>query len=122
MNREIIEQFAAAINQQDLVKLIELMAEDFSFVDTYGGIENKEAMKFGWQGYFDWFPDYRITIEDYLANDDFASIIGRASGSYLGQTEKYWEFPTAWKVVEHDGKITHWQVFCDSKKKLDSIV
>ncbi|WP_249354937.1 nuclear transport factor 2 family protein [Enterococcus hulanensis] len=41
MNREIIEQFAAAINQQDLVKLIELMAEDFSFVDTYGGIENK---------------------------------------------------------------------------------
>lgn len=41
-------------------------------------------MKLGWQGYFDWFPDYRITIEDYLANDDFASIIGRASGSYLG--------------------------------------
>ena len=60
------------------------MAEDFSFVDTYGGIENKETMKVGWQGYFDWFPDYRITIEDYLANDDFAINIGRASGSYLG--------------------------------------
>lgn len=65
MNREIIEHFAAVINQQDLIKLIELMAEDFSFVDTYGGIENKGAMKLGWQGYFDWFPDYRIIIEDY---------------------------------------------------------
>ncbi|MGO3602311.1 MAG: nuclear transport factor 2 family protein [Enterococcus malodoratus] len=121
MRRKIIEQFVEAINQQNVPRLIEMMAEDFQFIDTYGKSENKEAMKSGWPGYFEWFPDYQIEIEEYLANESCAVLIGRASGSYLGQAEKQWAFPAAWKVVAADQQIKIWQVFCDSKKQLDSM-
>lgn len=121
MKRKIIEQFVEAINQQNLSKIIDMMTDDFQFIDTYGEREDKEAMKTGWQGYFDWFPDYLIVIEDYIDNEDFAMIIGKASGSYLGQAEKYWAFPAAWRVVVDGQQIKSWQVFCDSKKQLDSM-
>lgn len=121
MRQKVVEGFVEAINQQDLARIIEMMAEDFRFIDTYGDCENREAMQSSWQGYFEWFPDYRIEIDDYLANESFAMIIGKASGSYLGQADKHWSFPAAWKVETTGQQIKTWQVFCDSKKQLDSL-
>ena len=46
-------------------------------------------MKTGWQGYFDWFPDYLIEVFDYIESDKFSMIIGKASASYMGNKEKY---------------------------------
>ena len=97
------------------------MSEDFYFIDTYGNKENKEQMKIGWQGYFNWFPDYLIEIYDYIESDKFSIIIGKASASYLGNKEKYCEFPACWKVIIKGNQIQTWQVFCDSKKQLDSM-
>ncbi|MDY4026924.1 MAG: nuclear transport factor 2 family protein, partial [Enterococcus avium] len=120
--KRIIKQFVKAINQQNLPKIIQMITEDFQFIDTYGNCKNKEAMKTGWQGYFDWFPDYLIEMEEWIGNDEFTMIIGRASGSYFGKSDKHWEFPAALKVVIEQGQqIETWQVFCDSKKQLDSM-
>ena len=120
--KRIIKQFVKAINQQNLPKIIQMMSEDFQFIDTYGNCENKEAMKTGWQGYFDWFPDYFVEVEEWIGNDELTMIIGRASGSYFGKSDKHWKFPAALKVVIEQGQqIETWQVFCDSKKQLDSM-
>ena len=121
MKKEIIFKFVDAINRQDLSLIIDMMAEDFLFIDTYGGQANKEQMKTGWKGYFDWFPNYRIEIQDYLENNDFSIILGKVSASYLGEKDKYWEIPAAWKVIVSENWIENWQVFCDSKKQLDSM-
>ena len=121
MEQKVIEEFIAAINEQNLPQIIEKMAEDFQFIDTYGDREGKEAMKLGWQGYFEWFPDYRIEIDDYAVNERFTMIIGKASGSCLGKPENHWAFPAAWKVETKGQQIKTWQVFCDSKKQLDSM-
>ncbi|WP_373147168.1 MULTISPECIES: nuclear transport factor 2 family protein [Enterococcus] len=120
--KRIIKQFVKAINQQNLPKIIQMITEDFQFIDTYGNCKNKEAMKTGWQGYFDWFPDYLIEMEEWIGNDELTMIIGRASGSYFGKSDKHWKFPAALKVVIEQGQqIETWQVFCDSKKQLDSM-
>lgn len=121
MRKKIIEQFVEAINHQQVSDSIALMAEDFQFIDTYGNREDKENMVSGWPGYFAWFPDYLIEVEDSVENDSFAVILGRASGSYLGHSERHWPFPAAWKVVVENEQILTWQVFCDSKKQLDSM-
>ncbi|MGL5436908.1 MAG: nuclear transport factor 2 family protein [Lachnospiraceae bacterium] len=121
MNKDIVLSFVDAINKQDLNLIIALMSDDFVFIDTYGGRENKENMKTGWQGYFEWFPDYCIQVEEYIENDEFSVILGCASGSYLGKPDKHWEFPAAWKVVVSGNQVAVWQVFCDSKKQLDSM-
>lgn len=116
-----IQAFIQAINQQDLEAINELMADDFSFIDTYGNSELKERMITGWPGYFEWFPDYLIDIQEYVENDEFTVILGFASGSYLGKPERAWRLPAAWKVVVEGGQIKVWQVYCDSKKQLDAM-
>lgn len=121
MYEDTILKFVNAINTQDLPLIIDMMSEEFGFVDTYGSKEDKEQMRTSWKGYFGWFPDYHIGVEDYIENEEFAVILGRASGFYLGNKDKYWEFPAAWKVVADDGKIKIWKVYCDSKKQLDSM-
>ena len=121
MSKDIILKFVNAIDHQDLPMIIEMMADEFSFIDTYGDAADKEHMKEGWQGYFDWFPDYRIEVEEYITNGHFSMILGKASGSYLGDPHKYWQFPAAWKVVVKGEQILTWQVYCDSKKQLDSM-
>ena len=119
--KETVFKFIEAINSQNLSLINEMMANDFYFIDTYGHYENKDHMKSGWKGYFEWFPDYCITIDDYIANEEFAMVIGKARGSYLEKEDKHWEIPAAWKVVVSGQQIRIWQVFCDSKKQLDSM-
>lgn len=38
-----------------------------------------------------------------------------------GNKKKYWEIPACWKVSVNGNQIQTWQVFCDSKKQLDSM-
>ena len=121
MKKDVVLKFVEAINHQDLSCIIEMMSEDFYFIDTYGDKANKEQMKTGWQGYFDWFPDYLIEIQDYIESDKFSIIIGTASASYQGDRNKHWEFPACWKVIVSGSQVQLWQVFCDSKKQLDSM-
>lgn len=121
MIKDIVLKFVDALNNQDLPLIIELMSKDFCFTDTYGEQTNREQMITGWKGYFEWFPDYHIDVHDYIGNEDFSVLLGIASGSYLGKQNKHWRFPAAWKVVVSGKQIELWQVFCDSKKQLDSM-
>ncbi|MCA5011625.1 MULTISPECIES: nuclear transport factor 2 family protein [unclassified Enterococcus] len=121
MRKAVVLNFVDAINDQDIPLIIQMMSENFYFIDTYGDKNGKEQMRAGWQGYFDWFPDYTIKVDDYLENEEFSMIIGSASGSYLGNKSRFWNFPACWKVVVKDAQIQLWQVFCDSKKQLDSM-
>lgn len=114
-------KFVEAINGKNLPLIFEMMSEDFYFIDTYGHKEDKEQMKTGWQVYFEWFPDYLIEVCDYMECDKFSVMIGKASASYMGNKDKYWEIPSCWNVIVKENQIQIWQVFCDSKKQLDSM-
>ena len=62
VKQDTVMKFVEAINTQNMPLIIDMMSEDFHFIDTYGNKENKEQMKTGWKGYFDWFPDYLIEV------------------------------------------------------------
>lgn len=47
MKKDIIFKFANAINRQDLSLITDIIIEDFIFIDTYSGQENKEQIKTG---------------------------------------------------------------------------
>lgn len=119
--KKTVLAFIEAINEQNVPRVIQMMAEDFYFIDTYGHKENKEQMKTGWQGYFNWFPDYVIEVEEYIEAEKCSIIIGKASASYKGKKSRYWQIPACWKVAVKNNQIQRWQVFCDSKKQLDSM-
>ncbi len=111
--------FIERINVHDVEGLCALMSADHRFVDSLGhSFHGREGMQTAWTGYFAWFPDYQIIVEDLLEQGNLVLATGQASGTYTAQgklaPENYWEAPAAWKAIVEDGHLTHWQVFADN--------
>jgi hypothetical protein len=120
--RETVLAFVDAINAHDVARLGESMSDDHTFVDPYGsGVVGREAMLAGWRGYFEWFPDYQIEVNDIFERENEFAMFGFAGGSFKGATDRKWRLPAAWKAVVHDGRITLWQVVADTKLPLESM-
>ena len=124
MNIKTVKSFIEAINKHNIKEIYSLMAEDFLFVDTWANeIHGREDMKNSWEGYFEWFPDYLIEAAEILECKNIISVFGFAGGTYHGEKtqdkKNRWRLPAAWKVKAENGKIKHWQVYCDSKIPFD---
>lgn len=111
--------FVEAINAHDSVKITALMTDDHIFIDAYGNSESKEAMKQGWPGYFSWFPDYLIEVDEVYAAGNTVVLLGYAGGTFHGEAladnKNSWRLPAAWRVVVDEGLVKVWQVYADSK-------
>ncbi|EXG87429.1 SnoaL-like domain [Clostridium sp. ASBs410] len=81
MIRETALAFVDAINSHNADKITILMTDDHTFIDAYGNSSNKEAMQQGWPGYFSWFPDYLIEINNILVSGDTVVLLGYADGT-----------------------------------------
>ena len=125
MNKQIVHDFANAINEHNVDKLCLLMTDDHKFIDSQGNeIIGKEKMRAGWIGYFQLFPDYKIEISGMFINGDTIAAFGFAGGTFQGLSDKkdnYWRLPASWKAVIKNGKIHLWQVYADSKIPYDII-
>jgi SnoaL-like polyketide cyclase. len=125
MNRQIVQDFANAINEHNVGKICSLMADDHKFIDSHGNeVVGKEKMRAGWVGYFQLFPDYKIEIIEMFFNGDTVGAFGFAGGTFEGLSDKkgnYWRLPAAWKAIIKNGKIQLWQVYADAKIPFDII-
>lgn len=115
---DVVAAFIAAINRHVLSEISGLMTEDHTFVDSGGGSQSgRENMTAGWKEYFRMFPDYRIQIENILADKGLVAVFGSASGTYNGKRglvpENRIEMPAAWRAVVVKGKVKQWQVYAD---------
>jgi ketosteroid isomerase-like protein len=125
MNKQIVQDFAGAINEHNVDKMCSLMTDNHKFIDSQGNeAVGKETMRTGWIGYFQLFPDYKIEITDMFLSGDTVAAFGFASGTFQGQSdrkENYWHLPASWKAVVKNGKIDSWQVYADSKIPFDIV-
>jgi ketosteroid isomerase-like protein len=126
-NHETVLAFIRSINARDARGLGELMSDDHRFIDALGNeVVGKEKMVPGWRGYFEWFPDYWIEVNEVLAGEASAgeqtfAMFGFAGGSFKGNSDASWRIPAAWKAIVKDGRISLWQVFADTKAQLESM-
>jgi ketosteroid isomerase-like protein len=126
-NHETVLAFIDRINARDADGLGELMSDDHRFIDALGNeVEGKEKMIPGWRGYFEWFPDYRIEVNEVFAGElsegeQTFAMFGFAGGSFKGNSDASWRVPAAWKAVVKDGRVAVWQVFADTKLQLESM-
>lgn len=122
-NREpiaVVLAFLGAINARDVDKLCALMSEDHVFVDGLGNrVQGKESMRKGWLGYFQWFPDYRVSHEEIFAQGEVVAAFGSAEGTYAPKgaisRENHWLVPAAWEAVVRDGLVKEWRVYADNQ-------
>lgn len=119
----IVRAFVEKINAHEVAGLCALMAEEHIFVDSLGTtIQGRETMRTGWTGYFNWFPDYQISVTDILVRDHFVGLFGVARGTYNAGgkllEENKWEIPAAWRAAVKDGLIAEWRVYADNSRVL----
>jgi ketosteroid isomerase-like protein len=117
---ETVLAFLDAINAADLGRICALMSDDHVFVDGLGNhIQGKESMRQGWSGYFQWFPDYRVSHDDIFANGEIVAAFGSAEGTYAKDgkltQENHWRVPAAWKAVVRNGLLAEWHVYADNQ-------
>lgn len=112
-----VNHFIAALNKHDVKEIYALLSEDHLFIDAGGQqVSGAEKVLAGWKGYFDWFPDYTIEVEQLFINGDTAALFGYASGTFAkADTAGHWRIPASWKAVVHEGKIKSWQMFADTR-------
>src|SRR2546427_10114013 len=133
-NKRTLLSFIDRINAHDVEGLAELMSDDHTFIDAHGNqVSGKKKMTAGWRGYFEWFPDYCIEVnevfegKDALGSDEASGVVkaredgetfalfGFAGGSFKGKQSECWRLPAAWKASVKDGRGAPWQGFCGNK-------
>jgi ketosteroid isomerase-like protein len=113
-------EFVNRINRHDVGGLATIMSEDHRFIDSLGqAVAGRERMEKGWLGYFSWFPDYRIKVDEILSNGNVVALFGTAEGTFSVNgklvAENHWKIPAAWKAVIRGEKVSEWSVYADNE-------
>ena|SRR6266404_2509454 len=117
-----VRQFVACINAGDVAGLAAMMTEDHRFIDATGALHaGRETMTQGWRHYLAAFPDYRIEMEDAIAQENKVAFFGWACGSFQGKSERAWRIPGAWKAVVSGDRIAEWRVYSDIEPMMRSM-
>ena len=112
---EVALAFVDRINRHDVGGLFALMSEEHRFVDGLGQeIHGRGKMEQGWAGYFAWFPDYSIEVENIASKGNVVALFGTARGTYSANGAK-WKIPAAWKAVVRKGRVAEWRVYADNE-------
>lgn len=116
----VVLAFLDAINARDVDKICALMSEDHVFVDGLGNqMGGRESMRKAWSGYFQWFPDYRVSHEEIFSQGEVVAAFGSAEGTYAVKgelaKENHWSVPAAWKAVVQNGLVKEWRVYADNQ-------
>jgi len=117
---EVALEFVDHINRHDVAGLTALMTEDHHFVDGLGQhLRGRDAMEQGWRGYFAWFPDYSIKVDNALSDGKVVALLGTAQGTYMvngkAPAENRWQIPAAWKAVIDNERVAEWRVYTDNE-------
>jgi limonene-1,2-epoxide hydrolase len=117
-NIKIARAFVAAINRGNLPGLSQLMAAEYTFVDSLGNAySGRRKGTAGWRHFLSMFPDYKIRISHALQLGNTVALFGSASGTYNGKRglvpRNRIRMTGAWRAVIQGGRIRLWQVYAD---------
>jgi limonene-1,2-epoxide hydrolase len=119
-------EFVERINAHDVDGILELMSDDYRFINSAGDtFRGKAFMRATWRAHFVQYPDFQIRIDRVLADEEAVGLFGTAQGTLNadGQIleENHWEVPAAFLGIARDGRMLHWQVFSDTTMIFDLI-
>ncbi len=115
---KVVRAFIDRINHADIDALASLMTPDHVFIDALGHpFKGRDAVRAGWVGYFGWFPDYHIELDEVITRGVSVAAFGSASGTFAGElrenVNRRFDSPAAWRATVQSGRISVWRVYCD---------
>src|SRR5258706_3986360 len=81
--KDTVLEFVARINAHDVAGILDLMADDYRFINSAGhAVRGKAFMRATWRAHFVQYPDFQIRADRVLADTESFCIFGRAQLSY----------------------------------------
>jgi ketosteroid isomerase-like protein len=122
--KETVLGFVERINAHDVDGILELMADDYRFINSAGDtFRGKAFMRATWRAHFVQYPDFQIRVDRVLSDDGAVAIFGWAQGTLSRQgeilEENHWEVPAAFLGIARGDRMVHWQVFSDTTMIFD---
>jgi ketosteroid isomerase-like protein len=110
MSKLIVLDFNECINNQDIEKLSELMAPDYTFIDSSGEVTvGKDRNVKVWKDFFNLFPDYTNHFRTLESKGNEVLVIG-----YSTCSDDRLNGPAIWKVKVENDLVTEWRVYLDT--------
>jgi len=114
----IAHAFVKAINRRSVDEIVNLMTDDHVLVDSLGARTlGKPRLQAAWAAYFCMIPDYKITIDETIAEGSAVVLVGTAQGTYARSgdlpLENRWIAPVASRALVRDARIAEWRIYAD---------
>jgi hypothetical protein len=110
MSRLIVLQFNECINNQDNEKLSELIAPNYTFIDSSGEVTvGKDLNVKGWMEFFNLFPDYINHFQTLVSKENEVLAIG-----YSTCSDERLDGPVIWRAKVENDLVTEWRVYLDT--------
>jgi len=98
--KDTILEFVERINAHDVDGILDLMSDDYRFINSAGDtFRGKAFMRATWRAQFVQYPDFQIRIDHVLADGGAVGLFGMASGTLTRDgeilDENHWEIPSA---------------------------
>jgi ketosteroid isomerase-like protein len=124
-NVEIVKRAIDAFNAHDLNRYLGFLNEEFEFVDHMGAVAEEqgsgiEAIRHQIEGWFDAFPDFRASVEEFIDAGDRVVSVTTWQGTGASSSLPYYQ-RAAEVVTIRDGKIIHAELgFADRAAALEA--
>jgi ketosteroid isomerase-like protein len=124
-NVEIVKGAIDAFNDHDLDRYLGFLAPEFEFVDHMGAVAEEqgsgiEAVRRQVEGWFEAFPDFRASVEEFIDAGDRVVTVTTWRGSGAGSGLPYHQ-PAAEVTTVRTGKIVHAELgFADREAALEA--
>ena len=113
----IVLQFNECINNQDIDGLANLMAPDYTFVDSSDDVlKGKEANVAGWLTFFNQFTDYLNHFHIIESRENMVLVIGHSTCS-----DKRLDGPAIWTAIVENDLVAEWRVYLDTTENRERL-
>ena len=124
-NVEVVKGAVDAFNDHDLDRYLSFLAPEFEFVDHMGAVAEEQgtgldAIRRQVEGWFEAFPDFRVSVDEYIDAGDLVVSVSTWQGTGAGSGLPYHQ-EAAEVTTIRDGTIVHVELgFADRAAALEA--
>jgi len=117
--KKTVLKFIERINAHDVDGIMALVHDQYEYVNSSGEhFRDRQFIRETWEAQFKNHPDYKITVQRVIADEEGVGIFGTAEGTYAPdgpmREEDHWEVPSAFLFMVRDEKVTYFESYADA--------
>lgn len=107
--KALVGRFVAALNAHDTKTLESLLAEDFTYIDSWReGVRGRDKAMAAFRSLMMIDPEFRIEVDNVDWRDPHVLMTGRVNSRQFGSGRR-----AVWQVLVRDGRVAEYQAWAE---------